>query len=100
VPQVTVHSKYIASHNVLSVAVGTNCPQGGATRHGGRTLFRLKNEGSTDIRIRVDGKDLSGARSIEIILGGDAEAETFTEALEFAAKILREQLGRGREEID
>jgi hypothetical protein len=54
----------------------------------------------TDISVGVDGKDLPGARSIEIILCGDAEAETFTEALEFAVKILQEQLGRGREEID
>ena len=95
-PQVTIHSKLIANHNVLSVTVGTNCPQGGDTGHGGRTLFRLKNEGSTDIRIMVDGKDLPSARSIEIILGGDAEAKTFTEA-EFAAKI--PESTRGREEM-
>src|SRR5258705_12076526 len=66
VPEVTVHSKLIANHNVLSVAVGTNCPQGGDTGHGGRTLFRLKNYGSTDIRIKVDGKDLACARRIAI----------------------------------
>ena len=96
---VTVHSKQIASFNTLTVEAGTNCPQGGDSGHGGRTVFRLSN-GCGDMRISVDGRKIEGAERIEIILGGDSEAQTFVNALEFAADILRAQMGDGVEGID
>lgn len=92
-PKVPVHSLSITKMNLLTVQVGTNCPQGGNHSHGGRTIFRLLDDGATDLRVRIDGQgEQRPARRIEIVLGGDHEAESFAEALEFAARVLRGQL--------
>jgi len=77
--------------NVLQVEAGTNCPQGGDSGHGGRTLFRLTDQGGTDIRVKVDGNPIKIYDSIEIVLGGDCEHFTFVEALEFALKTYKVQ---------
>jgi hypothetical protein len=78
---------------MLSVEAGTNCPQGGDSGHGGRTVFRLSDDGSTTMSVRINGRRVKNVQTIEIVLGGDSEAETFIEALEFAARILRGQNG-------
>jgi hypothetical protein len=89
-PKVQTYSRTITNANILKVTVGTNGPCGGDSGHGGRVVFRLEDEASTDIRVRVIEPN-GGNGGVEIILGGDAEAETFIEALEWAAKVLRAQ---------
>ena len=87
--------------NWLTVDVGTNCPQGGDWGHGGRTVLRIINEHQTNIQVGVDRGPLKPVDQIEIVLGGDSEASTFLEGLEFAVRVLRDQLSRsevGRDE--
>lgn len=85
------------SCNILSVEVGTTGYMGGDTGNGGRTYLRITDEGSTDLRCRVkadDGEDYEAHRAnrIEIMLGGDSELATFTEALRFAADVLEKKI--------
>ena len=89
------------SLNALTIQAGTNCPQGGDSGHGGRTVLRVINEAHTDLRVRINGGAMEDVEQIEILLGGDCEAFTFAEGLEFAARVLRLQLrepGKGGEE--
>ncbi len=89
------------SLNALTVQAGTNCPQGGDSGHGGRTVLRIINEAHTDLRVRINGGAMEEVEQVEILLGGDCEAFTFAEGLEFAAGVLRLQLrepGKGGEE--
>ena len=48
--------------------------------------FRLEDLASTDINIRL----LKDKRGVEVMLGGDAELETFIQALRWAADNLEE----------
>ncbi|MGC9451672.1 MAG: hypothetical protein ACP5I4_09510 [Oceanipulchritudo sp.] len=91
--KITTYSKTFDSNNILKVTAGTNVPQGGDTGHGGRTLLRLSNEGFTDWTIRIDGEEYPGPGEIELVLGGDCEGDSFAEALEFAGRVLRGQIG-------
>lgn len=87
---ITTFVDTITSANILEVEVGTNCPQGGDTGHGGRTYFRLTDLGGTDM---VPYPELTDGlnNSISIEFGGDCELYTFIQALEFALKILKYQ---------
>ncbi|QYY35154.1 hypothetical protein [Ruficoccus sp. ZRK36] len=89
---IEAQTKEIVSANILEVTAGTNSYQGGNYSHGGRTLFRLKDLACTYWSIKVDGVSTNHPSEIEIVLGGDCEAETFLEALEFTSRVLREKL--------
>jgi len=78
--------------NIITVYTGTNCPAGGDTGHGGRTVFGIKNDASTDIRVGLNGESPKEVDSVEIILGGDSECETFIEALDHALNVLKTQV--------
>ena len=88
-PTISTASITFENFNILKVDVGTNCPCGGDTGHGGRTLLRFTNEGSTDMRVRIDGGAQAEARSIELVFGGDAECQTLIQSLEFALDFLK-----------
>ena len=85
---------------ITSIEVGTNCPRGGDAGHGGRTIIRLVDEGGTSMSVRIkpaySGKLEEGREipvdSIEIIFGGDAEAEVIAQLLKFAGETLERQL--------
>ena len=113
---VPVRSKEIVRENIIKVEVGTNGYKGGDSGHGSRTYFAIENVASTDISLSFAGGDafcghvtigdleLKGrtgmtgseieADRIVIELGGDAELETFIEALEFAVATLKGQIAR------
>jgi len=76
---------------VLTVTAGTNCPQGGDAGHGGRTIFRLQDEGGTAATISIDGQEHQPFDRFELILSGDAEYKLFVEALEFALNVLADK---------
>src|SRR5581483_9882659 len=86
---VAVSTEEFSSANILRVTVGTNCPHGGDTGHGGRTVLILEDLGGTDLRCSCDGGPVSSTQRIEIVLGGDTECDTFIDALEYAAQTLR-----------
>lgn len=56
-------------------------------------MFRLTDLGGTDMRVSLNGGPMKSVDKVEILLGGDCEAETFIEALEFAVRVLRGQYG-------
>lgn len=88
-PTIPVVSTSFESFNNLGVDVGTNCPCGGDSGHGGRTLLRFTDRASTDMSVRVNGGARLQAESVEIVFGGDSECETFIDALEFALNKLK-----------
>lgn len=55
--------------------------------------MRFTDLGATDLRVGVNGGPIEPVARIEILLGGDCEAECFVEALEFAVRVLRGQIG-------
>jgi hypothetical protein len=90
-PKVDVYELEIPSGNLMGVEVGTNCPQGGDSGHGGRTVLRLLDLGGTAMAARINKGSLVDAERVEIILGGDCERETLMEALEFVLAVLRKE---------
>ena len=90
-PSVPVVYKQFEEACIIKVKAGTTCPAGGDSGHGGRTVFGLENEGSTDLQVRINGGPISKVESVEIVLGGDAEASVLVDALEFALQVLKSQ---------
>lgn len=103
-PTVKTASNSFESLNSISVEVGTNCPAGGDSGYGGRTIFAIHNDYSTDLKVSVNGAPAVNVDSISIELGGDTECDTFIDALEFALETLRLQrksneLFKGRKDV-
>lgn len=100
---IQVKSKDIVDLNMLRVSAGTTSPAGGDAGHGGRTFISVEDTGSTSWGARITSR--SGRsytigshldpdlKSVEILLGGDAEAKTIVEALRFAADTIEQSLG-------
>ena len=88
-PTIPIASTSFESLNVLAVDAGTNCPRGGDSGHGGRTLIRFTNEVSTDMRVCIDGELQQEVSSVELVFGGDTECQTVIQALEFALGALK-----------
>src|ERR1700682_4250405 len=84
------------SLNIITVHTGTNCPAGGDSGHGGRTIFGITNDASSDLRVGVNGESPAEVNAVEIVLGGDTECETFIQALEHALNVLKAQFTANR----
>lgn len=91
---VPLQRKVFEGENTIEVFAGTSAPQGGNVEHGAQTVLMLNDLGKTAIQsVRIlmqDGDTLPSG--FIVILGGDSEAATFADALEFAAKTIRRQL--------
>lgn len=77
---------------IVAVRAGTNCPAGGDSGYGGRTVFGITNEGATDLRAGINGGEPVAVNSVEIVLGGDNECEVFIKGLEHALEVLKAQV--------
>lgn len=88
--EITTYTRDVVSCNILQVEAGTTGYMGGDTGHGGRTYFRIKDEGGTDIDIKPF-MDRCGSEGFEVTLGGDCELETMIRALKFITKVLEEE---------
>ena len=88
--EITTYTRDEVSCNSLQVEAGTTGYKGGDTGHGGRTYFRIKDEGGTDIDIKPF-MDRFGSEGFEVTLGGDCELETMIRALKFITKVLEEE---------
>ncbi|HES5977288.1 TPA: hypothetical protein VOY35_001090 [Streptococcus pyogenes] len=88
--EITTYTRDVVSCNILQVEAGTTGYKGGDTGHGGRTYFRIKDEGGTDIDIKPF-MDRFGSEGFEVTLGGDCELETMIRALKFITKVLEEE---------
>ena len=80
----------VNSYNLLEVTVGTNCPKGGDSGHGGLTYFKLEDMGGTDLRLKINGRFVE-VQCVEVLLGGDSESTTFAEALYLAGREIKKQ---------
>jgi len=103
--KVPVRKREFQAFNKMTAIVGTNCPQGGDSGHGGRTLLRIENNASTVWRVHIYDQQgeittVEFPQAIEIILGGDSEASLFQEILAFATATLDEQLNENAEAIE
>jgi|688.fasta_scaffold564041_2 hypothetical protein len=90
-PKINTASFSFTGFNITVLEVGTNCPQGGDSGHGGRTIFRISDEASTDLRVRINDGIETHAQSVEIVLGGDSECASFIELLENGLAFLKNQ---------
>ena len=88
--EITTFERDIYSCNILSVEAGTTGYKGGDSRYGGRTYFRISDEGCTNMKVRVK-ENRFGAECVEVILGGDTELETIITALNFIVIALEDQ---------
>lgn len=88
--EITTFTRDVVSCNILEVEAGTNGYQGGDTGHGGRTYFRIKDQGGTDMTVRSYTTHYDGSE-FEVVLGGDCELETMIRALKFIVKVLEDE---------
>lgn len=88
--EITTYTRDVVSANILQVEAGTTGYKGGDTGHGGRTYFRIEDEGCTDIQVQPI-MDRHGCNGFEVTLGGDCELETMIRALKFITKVLEEE---------
>ena len=92
---VPLYHETFKGENALEVVVGTNVPRGGSAKHGGQTVLILHDAGGTTIeaaRVMVPGDDSSKSCGIVFVVGGDSEARTLADALDFAARTIRQQI--------
>jgi hypothetical protein len=85
--------------NLFKVQADTNCPKGGDAGHGGMTTVTLTDLGGSCIDIDVDGDLYDSPEMLTITVHGDAEMVTLADALEFAAKSLKEQAKKNSETL-
>lgn len=83
------YNKEITSANILEVEAGTTGYKGGDSGHGGRTYFKIKDLGGTDITVNKIS-DKYGNGGFEVVLGGDTELQTMIEALKFITQVLED----------
>ena len=88
---VTVWKRDVINANIISVEAGTTGYRGGDSGHGGRTVIRIEDEGSTDIEVTPIKRVRGGNGGVEIKLGGDAELATIIEGLKWITKVLEEE---------
>ena len=88
--EITTYTRDVVSANILEVEAGTTGFMGGDTGHGGRTYFRIQDEGSTDMKVNTY-VDSYGCSGFEVFLGGDCELETMIRTLKFITKVLEEE---------
>lgn len=91
--RVDTYKREIFNANILEVEAGSTGYCGGDSGHGSRHYIRLKDLGSTDIRVKIGDQEfdeLYKDKGIEIILGGDTELDTMITALKFVTKVLED----------
>lgn len=97
--EIPTKTKIFTDCNNLECEVGTTGHKGGDSGHGGRTYFKLKDLGSTDMRAGIKewcttALSRKDVETVVIAFGGDSELDTFIDALEFAVKTLKEMRKR------
>lgn len=89
--EITTYTRDVVSCNILEVEAGTTGFMGGDTGHGGRTYFAIRDEGCTDMVIRVIRDRFGNTEGFKVMLGGDCELETMIRALKFITKVLEDE---------
>jgi hypothetical protein len=90
---VPLYHETFKGENALEVVAGTNVPKGGSAKHGGTTVLVLHDaDGTTIEAARVLATQHDDVRGIALVVGGDSEARTLADALEFAAQTIKRQI--------
>lgn len=86
---VEIMKTHIHSCNELLVEAGTTGHMGGDSGHGGRTYFKIQNDGATDIKVGfTDNPKCFSTDGFYVELGGDCELDTMIAALSYIIKVL------------
>lgn len=80
--EIVTYTREVVSCNILEVEAGTTGYRGGDAGHGGRTYFRIEDDGGTYMKIKP------GCGGFEVTLGGDSELDTMIRALKFITTVL------------
>lgn len=86
--ELTTYTREVFSGNILEVEAGTTGYKGGDTGHGGRTYFRIRDLGGTDMKFRCLPSRFGNGFEVE--LGGDCELETMIDSLKFITQALED----------
>lgn len=73
---------------IIEVEAGTTGYKGGDSGHGGRSYIRIKDLGSTDIRVNLIEDKYGAEDGVELIFGGDCEMSLLPEIFRAIANIL------------
>lgn len=95
--EIPTKQKEFVNLNIIEVTCGTTGRKGGDWGHGSRLMVNITDLSSTGWEVYVDQEKFDTPRSVEIIVGGDAELETFADAFEWIAKELRAGVGKSLE---
>ncbi len=88
-----VQEKFVSA-NIIRAGAGTTGYKGGDAGYGGRTIFTLKDESSTDLRCEINGHMIDDVTEVKIIVGGDAELTTLIQSLKFIVQTLERESKR------
>lgn len=89
--QITTFTREVISTLGIEAEAGTTGFNGGDASCGGRTYFRFKDMGFTNMHIKTTrGRD-GNTGEVEFFLGGDCELEVIIRALKFVVKVLEEE---------
>lgn len=91
----TVKNTLITSANILHVSAGTTGHRGGDSGHGGRTMFAIRNDASTDMSGSLNGQPMKSIDSVELVFGGDTELTTLCQALRWILNELDPEMTAG-----
>ena len=70
--EITTYTRDVISCNLLEVEAGTTGYMGGDTGHGGRSYFRIKDNGGTDMEVNTS-VDRYGCRFITKVLEDESK---------------------------
>ena len=85
----SVFKKQITSANIIEFIAGTTGYQGGDSGHGCRTMIRIKDLASTDIRVKELFDSSGNVDGVEIVFGGDYELSNLIKGLNFIENVLK-----------
>ena len=89
--KLTTFTREVISTLGIEDEAGTTGFMGGDASRGGRTYFRFKDMGFTNMFVKTKrGRD-GNTGEVEFILGGDCELEVIIRALKFVVKVLEEE---------
>lgn len=88
--KIPLKEKEFVDCNIIKCAAGTTGWQKEGSKWDCKTYVEFSNEACTVMTARVEEDSDGYARRIGILLEGETELFTFIEALEFAARTLRE----------
>ena len=94
--EIRTYRKEFQGCNCLVANVGSNCPKGRDSGHGGRTVLSFEDMGGTvlDVTVRDEHgneQKVIQAPKVTLVFGGDSEHEIAIRALEFMLGVLKKE---------